>query len=137
MSGLSACCRSRAPCCLGACPARPPAGQRDTLRNAHLPARRAAFAPPPPSAFRVPDLSSGAEPSFASPSTTLPAAPRASGSGGLFSLEPYKVYFDVDTADVLHRVRLACLPLGSTFTTAVQDNPDLCARFAAAWNGLS
>ena len=75
----------------------------------------------------MPDLSSGGEPSFDAP-PPLPAAQRASGSGGLFSLDPYKVYFDVDTADVLHRARLACLPLGSTFTTAVQDNPDLCAR---------
>jgi len=68
---------------------------------------------------------SGPEPSFGAP-TPAPSAPRA--SGGLFSLEPYKVYFDLDTADVLHRMRLACLPLGSNFTTAVQDNPDLCAH---------
>jgi hypothetical protein len=59
-----------------------------------------------------------------------PSAPRA--SGGLFSLEPYKVYFDLDTADVLHRMRLASLPVGSNFTTAVQDNPDLCAHSDAS-----
>jgi hypothetical protein len=31
----------------------------------------------------------------------------------------------VDTADVLHRMRLACVPFGSSFMTAVQDKPDL------------
>jgi len=90
------------------------------------PSSSSPFASAPPLAYRIPDVPSGPEPSFGAP-TPAPSAPRA--SGGLFSLEPYKVYFDLDTADVLHRMRLACLPLGSNFTTAVQDNPDLYGPF--------
>ena len=72
--------------------------------------------------------------SFPSASST-PAPAKASGGGGfgfglgaLFSLKPYMQYFDVDTADVLHRIRLACVPFGSSFMTTVQDKPDLCVR---------
>ncbi len=38
----------------------------------------------------------------------------------------------MDTADVLHRIRLASVPFGSTFMTTVQDKPDLCVRLHPA-----
>jgi hypothetical protein len=66
------------------------------------------------------------QPAAAFPSVPAAPPPAASSSGGWFSLKPYAVYFDVDTADVLHRMRLACVPFGSSFMTTVKDKPDLC-----------
>lgn len=89
--------------------------------------RRAApgFAQPPGLSYRVPDAAPPLQ-SSAFPSVPTPQPPAASsGGGGFFSLKPYAVYFDVDTADVLHRMRLACVPFGSSFMTTVQDKPDL------------
>ena len=79
----------------------------------------------------APPLQPAAFPSV--PAAPPPAASSSGGwfsssssSGGWFSLKPYQVYFDVDTADVLHRMRLACVPFGSSFMTTVKDKPDLC-----------
>ncbi len=84
------------------------------------------FAQPPGLGYRVPDAAPSLQ-SSAFPSVPTPQPPAASSGGGsLFSLKPYAVYFDVDTADVLHRMRLACVPFGSSFMTTVQDKPDLC-----------
>ena len=87
-------------------------------------------------AYRVPDAPPPAVQASSFPSaSSTPAPAKASGGGGfgfglgaLFSLKPYMQYFDVDTADVLHRIRLACVPFGSSFMTTVQDKPDLCVR---------
>ena len=85
------------------------------------------FAQPPGLSYRVPDAAPPLQPA-AFPSVPVPPPPAAAASpsrGGFFSLKPYAVYFDVDTADVLHRMRLACVPFGSSFMTTVQDKPDL------------
>lgn len=85
----------------------------------------AGFSQPPGLSYRVPDSAPPLQ------STAFPSVPAAQppapsgGSGGYFSLKSYAVYFDVDTADVLHRMRLACVPFGSSFMTTVQDKPDL------------
>ena len=96
-------------------------------RAAH--ARSAAapgFAQPPGLSYRVPDAAPSLQSSaFPSVPAAPPPAASSSGGGGFFSLKPYAVYFDVDTADVLHRMRLACVPFGSSFMTTVQDKPDL------------
>ena len=95
-----------------------------------------AFTQPPGLGYRVPDSAPPLQPAAVFPS--VPAAPPPSASstgGGWFSLKPYAVYFDVDTADVLHRMRLACVPFGSSFMTTVKDKPDLCVaspHFACA-----
>ena len=69
------------------------------------------------------------QPAAAFPSVPAAPPPAASSSGGWFTLKPYAVYFDVDTADVLHRMRLACVPFGSSFMTTVKDKPDLCVAW--------
>ena len=94
-----------------------------------------AFTQPPGLGYRVPDAAPPLQPAAAFPSVPAAPPPAASSSGGWFSLKPYAVYFDVDTADVLHRMRLACVPFGSSFMTTVKDKPDLCVaspRFACA-----
>jgi hypothetical protein len=73
-----------------------------------------------------PPLQSSAFPAPPS-SAPAPSAP-STGLSSYFSVRSYSQYFDVDTADVVHRIRLASLPFGSTFMTTVQDKPDLCAR---------
>ena len=78
--------------------------------------------PPAGLGFRAPDVPGGPS-AFPTPPSV---APPAASSGGFFSLDPYKRYFDVDTADVLRRLRLACVPVGSSFMTEVQETPDLC-----------
>ena len=81
---------------------------------------RVGYTTQPPPAYRLADT--GAVPSF---DASLSPPPPSSVSSSLFSLEPYKRYFDVDTADVLHRLRLACIPFGSAFATTVHEKPDL------------
>jgi hypothetical protein len=84
--------------------------------------RAAAKFPPPPGSVPPPDFSS--QPLLPPPGESSQPAPK----GGFFSLEPYKRFFNVDTADVLYRLRLACLPVGSRFMETVQENPDLCVQ---------
>lgn len=37
----------------------------------------------------------------------------------------YKPYFDVDTSDVLERIKDSLFPFKGSFTEKTQDNPDL------------
>ena len=78
--------------------------------------------------YRVPDAPPAPvhSSSFPAPPPSAPP-PKSASPGGYFSIKSYAQYFDVDTADVLHRIRLACIPIGSSFMTTVQDKPDLCA----------
>ena len=91
------------------------------------PWRAAAKFPPPPSSVPAPNFAG--EPLL----PPVGAQEQPPGKrGGFFSLDPYKKYFDVDTADVLYRLRLACVPVGSRFMETVQENPDLCVRLPLA-----
>ena len=77
--------------------------------------------PPPP---LIPYSQPGAVYSSAAPTPKQPP-----GSGGYFSATRWQPYFNVDTADVFARIRLACIPVGSSFWRAVLDNPDLYGPF--------
>lgn len=77
--------------------------------------------PPPPQSLYTP----------AAPPHAAPEPKRAPGRAGYFSIASYTQYFDVDTADVLHRMRLACIPFGTSFASTVADKPDLCAALCA------
>ena len=81
-------------------------------------AEPSAFPPPPP---LIPYNTGPSYTSSSGPSTK--AAP---GTGGFFSVSRYQPYFNVDTSDVFARIRLATVPIGSSFYRAVADNPDLC-----------
>lgn len=90
---------------------------------------------PPPRDEPAPFATPFAAPSYApsAPSGFIPNPNRpAPGSGGIFSTSRYQPYFNVDTSDVLQRIRLASLPIGSNFVRAVAGNPDLCATEASA-----
>lgn len=65
-----------------------------------------------------------------------PAVNGSSGGGGgeeapatgwmrSFTVAAYKPYFDVDTSDVLERIKDSLFPFKGSFTEKTQDNPDL------------
>ncbi|OAY73682.1 hypothetical protein ACMD2_24799 [Ananas comosus] len=43
----------------------------------------------------------------------------------MFTVAAYKPYFDVDTADVLERIRDSLFPFKGSFNEKTSDNPDL------------
>lgn len=51
--------------------------------------------------------------------------PQASGWIHKFTVTAYKPYFDVDTADVLDRLKESLYPFRGTFTEKTATNPDL------------
>lgn len=42
-----------------------------------------------------------------------------------FTLDAYKPYFDVDTSDVLERIKESLFPFRGSFTEKTADSPDL------------
>lgn len=42
-----------------------------------------------------------------------------------FTIAAYKPYFDVDTPDVLERIKYSLFPFNDTFNEKTADNPDL------------
>lgn len=46
-----------------------------------------------------------------------------------FTVDAYKLYFDVDTSDVLERIRESLLPFKSSFMEMTANNPDLYGPF--------
>jgi protein YIPF1/2 len=43
----------------------------------------------------------------------------------MFTVEAYKTYFDVDTSDVLERIRESLFPFKGSFQEKTAENPDL------------
>lgn len=43
----------------------------------------------------------------------------------MFTVEAYKPYFDVDTSDVLERIRESLFPFKGSFQEKTAENPDL------------
>ncbi|GAB2277500.1 hypothetical protein Dimus_012207 [Dionaea muscipula] len=65
---------------------------------------------------------------FSKPVTGADESP----SGGwfrAFSVAAYKPYFDVDTSDVLERIKESLFPFKGSFTEMISDNPDLYGPF--------
>ncbi|XP_074303213.1 uncharacterized protein LOC141637639 [Silene latifolia] len=55
--------------------------------------------------------------------------PQPGGWFSAFSIAAYKPYFDVDTSDVLERIKESLLPWKGTFTELTSNNPDLYGPF--------
>ena len=86
--------------------------------------------PPLPSAPRMTTRSSGSN------STTTTHTTTTGGGGGfwIFSFKYYQKYFDVDTADVLRRIKKGTYGAlgGALFLDDVKEKPDL---YGAFWGG--
>ncbi|KAK6911533.1 Yip1 domain [Dillenia turbinata] len=55
--------------------------------------------------------------------------PQQSGWFRTFTLAAYKPYFDVDTSDVLERIKDSLFPFSGSFSEKTADNPDLYGPF--------
>jgi len=51
--------------------------------------------------------------------------PQSGGWFRIFSVAAYKPYFDVDTSDVLERIKESLFPWKGSFTEMISNNPDL------------
>ncbi|XP_074574930.1 uncharacterized protein LOC141831470 isoform X2 [Curcuma longa] len=76
--------------------------------------------------FRPP---SDADDTFSKPAHGSSDEPQQSGWMHSFTVGAYKPYFDVDTADVLERIKDSLFPFRGTFTEKTSDNPDLYGPF--------
>ncbi|RWV78246.1 hypothetical protein BHE74_00057627 [Ensete ventricosum] len=63
--------------------------------------------------------------SFSKPARGISDGPRPTGWMHAFTVGAYTPYFDVDTSDVLQRIRDSLFPFSGTFTENTADNPDL------------
>lgn len=55
--------------------------------------------------------------------------PQSGGWLRIFSVAAYKPYFDVDTSDVLGRIKDSLIPFGGSFSEKTASNPDLYGPF--------
>ncbi|RAL39423.1 hypothetical protein DM860_002956 [Cuscuta australis] len=55
--------------------------------------------------------------------------PQQSGWLSAFTVAAYKPYFDVDTSDVLERIKDSLIPFGGAFTEKTSSSPDLYGPF--------
>ncbi|WOL15374.1 hypothetical protein Cni_G24155 [Canna indica] len=68
---------------------------------------------------------SDANDSFSKPARGNSDEPQPTGWMHAFTVGAYKPYFDVDTSDVLERIRDSLFSFRGTFTEKTSDNPDL------------
>lgn len=73
-----------------------------------------------------------ADDTFSKPSSGADDSQSGGGGGGwfrIFSVAAYQPYFDVDTSDVLDRIKESLIPFKGSFTEMVSNNPDLYGPF--------
>lgn len=70
-----------------------------------------------------------ADDSFSRPVGGSDDQPQASGWFRTFAIATYKPYFDVDTSDVLDRIKESLFPFRGNFTEKTAENPDLYGPF--------
>ncbi|KAJ8622675.1 hypothetical protein MRB53_031204 [Persea americana] len=63
------------------------------------------------------------------PGTGNPEEARATGWMQMLTIAAYKPYFDVDTTDVLERIKESLFPFKGNFSEKTTDNPDLYGPF--------
>lgn len=63
--------------------------------------------------------------SFSKPVSGSSDEPQSSGWFRAFTIDAYKPYFDVDTSDVLDRIKDSLLPFNGSFNEKTSDRPDL------------
>ncbi|KAL9447350.1 hypothetical protein AB3S75_014920 [Citrus x aurantiifolia] len=66
---------------------------------------------------------------FSKPASGSSDEAQSSGWFRAFTVAAYKPYFDVDTSDVLERIKDSLFPFRDTFTEKTSDNPDLYGPF--------
>ncbi|GAB2211547.1 hypothetical protein Droror1_Dr00024864 [Drosera rotundifolia] len=89
------------------------------------------------SPFQVPQgkISGGAKPprdaddTFSKPVAGGPDEPPSGNWFRAFSVAAYKPYFDVDSSDVLERIKESLFPFKGSFTEMISNNPDLYGPF--------
>nr|KAJ0221147.1 hypothetical protein LSAT_V11C200087170 [Lactuca sativa] len=62
---------------------------------------------------------------FSKPVSGSSEAQQSSGWFKVFTVAAYQPYFDVDTSDVLERIKGSLLPFGGSFNEKTARNPDL------------
>ncbi|MCO5610897.1 hypothetical protein L7F22_065140 [Adiantum nelumboides] len=70
-----------------------------------------------------------ADDSFSKPASGLLQEGESKGWQGFFSISRFSPYFNVDTADVLERIRDSLLPYKGDFVEKVGHNPDIYGPF--------
>uniref|UniRef100_A0A7N0VMS9 Protein YIP n=1 Tax=Kalanchoe fedtschenkoi TaxID=63787 RepID=A0A7N0VMS9_KALFE len=70
-----------------------------------------------------------ADDTFSKPSSGGSDEPQQTGWFRAFSVAAYRPYFDVDTTDVLERIRDSLFPFKGSFTEKTSTNPDLYGPF--------
>lgn len=70
-----------------------------------------------------------ADDTFSKPSAASSDGQEPSGWLQRFTVGAYKPYFDVDTSDVLDRIKESLFPFKGSFTEKIADNPDLYGPF--------
>ncbi|KAE8653370.1 hypothetical protein Csa_007360 [Cucumis sativus] len=76
-----------------------------------------------------------ADDTFSKPISSSDESPQQGGGGGgggwlrTFAVSSYKQYFDVDTSDVLERIKDSLFPFRGTFNERTADTPDLYGPF--------
>jgi hypothetical protein len=66
-----------------------------------------------------------ADDTFSRPVNGTTDEPQSSGWLHRFTVGAYKPYFDVDTSDVVERLKESLFPFRGTFTEKTANNPDL------------
>ncbi|GLT56270.1 hypothetical protein SLA2020_293220 [Shorea laevis] len=70
-----------------------------------------------------------ADDTFSRPAAGSDEPPQSGGWLRTFALATYKPYFDVDTSDVLDRIKESLFPFRGSFTEKTAENPDLYGPF--------
>ncbi|KAJ0763748.1 putative Yip1 domain, protein Yip5/YIPF1/YIPF2 [Helianthus annuus] len=66
---------------------------------------------------------------FSKPASGSPESPSSGGWFKIFTVAAYRPYFDVDTSDVLERIKDSLLPFNGSFNEKTASNPDLYGPF--------
>ncbi|XP_076885149.1 uncharacterized protein LOC143534576 [Bidens hawaiensis] len=70
-----------------------------------------------------------ADDTFSKPVSGSSESQSSSGWFKIFTIAAYQPYFDVDTSDVLERIKDSVLPFGGSFNEKTASNPDLYGPF--------
>ncbi|KAD7478627.1 hypothetical protein E3N88_01763 [Mikania micrantha] len=70
-----------------------------------------------------------ADDTFSKPVSGSSESPSSGGWFRIFTIAAYQPYFDVDTSDVLERIKYSLLPFGGSFNEKTASNPDLYGPF--------
>eukprot|EP00245_Coleochaete_scutata_P010592 TRINITY_DN3754_c0_g1_i1.p1 TRINITY_DN3754_c0_g1~~TRINITY_DN3754_c0_g1_i1.p1 ORF type:complete len:301 (-),score=47.82 TRINITY_DN3754_c0_g1_i1:500-1402(-) len=90
------------------------------------------YSAPGPSSGKITSSSAGrdGDASFSTPlQPVVGEQPQAASRGSMFSVVYYRPYFDVDTSDVIERIRDSLFPFNTGFHEKTSANPDMYGPF--------